>query len=75
MLEKYGLYAAIVDSYDKDMMALCRGERPQYAALVSGLMDGASPDMAALDEAGRRHVKTYSVLAGNALYSDSWLDV
>ncbi len=75
MLQKHGLYAAIVDSYDKEIMALCKGEHPELATLVSRLMDGETVDLAGLSEAEQRHVKTYNVLTGQALFSDSWLEV
>ena len=75
MLQKHGLYAAIIDSYDKEMMALCKGEKPELAAFVSRLMDGETVDMAGLSDEQKRHVKTFNVLTGKALFSDSWLEV
>ena len=75
MLQKYGLYSAIVDSYDKVMMDLCKGTDPGIAEFVSKLMDGETPDMAGLSELERRHAKTFNVLTGTSLYSDSWLDI
>lgn len=75
MLQKYGLYAAIVDSYDMEMMELCRGEKPEMAAFVARLMDGETFDPAGLSEEQLRHLKTYNVLAGKSLFSDSWLEL
>lgn len=75
MLRTYGLYAAIVDSYDPEIMALCRDERPELADFVSRLMDGEAVNPASLSEAQLRHAKTFNVLSGRTLYSDSWLDV
>ena len=75
MLQKLGLYAAIVDSYDAEIMALCKGQQPELAALVARLMDGQTVNMAGLSGKERQHVKTFNVLTGKSLYSDSWLEV
>jgi cobalamin-dependent methionine synthase I len=75
MLQKHNLYAAIVDSYDREIMSLCRGEKPELAALVARLMDGEVPEIAGLTDIEKQHVKTFNVLTGKSLYSDSWLTV
>ena len=75
MLQKHGLYAAIVDSYDREVMALSKGGQPELAALVARLMDGQAVDAAGLPDKQRQHVKTFNVLTGKSLYSDSWLEV
>ena len=75
MFQKYGLYAAIVDSYDQEIIALCKGERPELAAFVSRLMDGETVDMAGLSDVEKRHLKTFKVLTGKSLFSDSWLEI
>lgn len=75
MLQKQGLYSSIVDAYDKELMALCKGEKPGLEALVAKIMDGEAVDMASLSEEKQRYAKSVNVLMGKSLYSDSWLDI
>jgi 5-methyltetrahydrofolate corrinoid/iron sulfur protein methyltransferase len=75
MLRKQGLYSSIVDAYDKELMALCKGEKPGLEALVAKIMDGEAVDIASLSEEEQRYAKTVNVLMGKSLYSDSWLDL
>jgi 5-methyltetrahydrofolate corrinoid/iron sulfur protein methyltransferase len=75
MLHKQGLYSSIVDAYDKELMALCKGEKPGLEALVAKIMDGEAVDIASLSEEEQRYAKTVNVLMGKSLYSDSWLDI
>jgi 5-methyltetrahydrofolate corrinoid/iron sulfur protein methyltransferase len=75
MLQKQGLYSSIVDAYDKELMALCKGEKPGLEALVAKIMDGEAVDIASLSEEEQRYAKTFNVLMGKSLYSDSWLDI
>ena len=74
MLHKQGLYSAIVDAYDKEMMDLCRGGMPELRELVAKLMDGQQVDMAALSEKEKQYAKSVKVLQGQVLFSNSWLD-
>jgi 5-methyltetrahydrofolate corrinoid/iron sulfur protein methyltransferase len=74
MLEKQGLYSSIVDAYDKELMAVCKGKMPELGALVAKLMDGQPVDMTGLSEKEQQYVKTVKVLMGDVLYSDSWLE-
>jgi 5-methyltetrahydrofolate corrinoid/iron sulfur protein methyltransferase len=75
MLQKQGLYSAIVDAYDKDLMAVCKGEKAELDAIVVKLMDGEAVDTAGLSEEAQQYVKTVNVLMGKSLYSDSWLEI
>ncbi len=75
MLHKQGLYSAIVDANDKDLMAICKGEKPGLEALVAKLMDGETVDMSSLSEEEQKCAKSVNVLMGKSLYSDSWLDI
>jgi 5-methyltetrahydrofolate corrinoid/iron sulfur protein methyltransferase len=75
MLHKQGLYSAIVDAYDSELMAICKGEMPEIDALVTKVMAGESVDMSNLSEKEQQYVKTVNVLTGKSLYSDSWLDL
>lgn len=75
MLQKQGLYSAIVDAYDKEIMALCKGEMQELAALTGKIMAGEAVDMERLSEREKQYAKTVKVLMGKSLYSDSWLDI
>ncbi len=75
MLEKQGQYSAIVDAYDKELMALCKGEMQAIADMVHRMMDGEEPDMGSLSEKEAQYAKTVNVLMGKSLYSDSWLEI
>lgn len=75
MLKKLGLYSAIVDSYDKEMMQLCSGSMSNIEELVGKMMDGYEPDMNSLSEQERNYAKSVRVLLGKVLYSHSWLEI
>ena len=75
MLMRYGLYSAIVDAFDSELIKIARGEMPEIVNLVYRLMDGEKPDMSSLSKEQIEHVKTFRVLNGESLYSDSWLEV
>jgi cobalamin-dependent methionine synthase I len=75
MLMRYGLYSAIVDAFDEDLMAIARGQRPDIVALVHKMMDGDKPDIASLPKEMAYYARTVRVLKGDSLYSHSWLEV
>ena len=75
MLGRNGMYSAIVDAFDKDLIAIARGERQDIVDLVYNVMDGKDVDLASLDKELQNYVKTARVLLGQSLYSDSWLDI
>lgn len=75
MLHKQGLYSAIVDAYDKELMAICKGEHNELFELVSKVMAGEQVDMGSLPKQQQDYVKTVNVLMGKSLYSDSWLEL
>ncbi len=75
MLMKYGISTAIVNSYDKELMAICRGERQDLVDLVHGMMDGNEPDPSTLEGAALEHYKTYKALSGQTVFSESWLEL
>jgi cobalamin-dependent methionine synthase I len=75
MLMKYGITTAIVNSYDAELMAICKGERPDLVSMVHGMMDGNDPDPAGLTGTALEHYKTYKVLSGQAIFSESWLEL
>jgi 5-methyltetrahydrofolate corrinoid/iron sulfur protein methyltransferase len=75
MLMRYGLHSAIVDAFDKDLMAIARGQRPDIVELVHKIMDGDKPDISSLSKEMVNYAKTVRVLTGESLYSDSWLEI
>jgi cobalamin-dependent methionine synthase I len=75
MLMKYNLTTAIVNSYDPELMALCRGERQTIVSMVHEMMDGNDPDPSTLDQKALEHYKTYKVLSGQNVFSESWLSL
>jgi cobalamin-dependent methionine synthase I len=74
MLERCGLYAAIADALDNELMAIVRGERPQIVSLIHRAMDGEDIKMGELSTEEAKYVKTVRVLNGSTLYSHVWLE-
>jgi cobalamin-dependent methionine synthase I len=75
MLMKHGLYSAIADAFDAELLSLASGEMPEIVDLVHRVMDGESPDLSSLSQQERDYVKTVRVLSGETLYSHSWLEI
>jgi 5-methyltetrahydrofolate corrinoid/iron sulfur protein methyltransferase len=75
MLMKYGLHSAIVDAFDKELIDIARGRKPELVNLVHRVMDGEKPDLSTLGTEEVKYVKTVRVLTGESLYSHSWLEV
>jgi len=75
MLMKYGLYSAIVDIFDTELVKIARGEKPEIVDLVHRMMDGERPDLPSLSKEEADYVKTVRVLTGESLYSHSWLEI
>jgi cobalamin-dependent methionine synthase I len=75
MLMRYGLYSAIVDAFDAELVKIARGKRPEIVDLVHRVMDGEKPDLSSLSEEEVKYVKTVRVLTGESLYSHSWLEI
>ncbi|MBA7637019.1 5-methyltetrahydrofolate:corrinoid/iron-sulfur protein co-methyltransferase [subsurface metagenome] len=75
MLLKYGLYSAIVDAFDSELIKIARGEKPELVDLVHRVMDGEKPNLSSLTEEEVKYVKTVRVLTGESLYSHSWLEI
>ncbi len=74
MLGRYGLYSAIADTLDKELVSLNRGELPHIVDLIYKAMDGEPIDMSALSKQEQDYVKTTRVLMGETLYSHAWLE-
>ncbi len=75
MLNRYGLYSAIADPLDEELMAFVRGENPQIVDLIYRTMDGEEIDLSPLSQKEVAYVKTARVLMAQTLYSDAWLEV
>ncbi len=75
MLMRYGLYSAIVDIFDTELVKIARGKMPEIVNLVHRVMDGERPNMASLSKKEQDYVKTVRVLTGESLYSHSWLEI
>ncbi len=75
ILMEYGLYSAIVDAFDSELIAIARGKRPELVQLVHRMMDGERPDLASLAEEETKYAKTVRILMGESLYSHSWLEL
>ncbi len=75
MLMKNGLYSAIVDAFDSELIEIARGGKPEIVDLVYRVMDGEKPDLSSLSEEEVKYVKTVRVLTGESLYSHSWLEI
>jgi 5-methyltetrahydrofolate corrinoid/iron sulfur protein methyltransferase len=74
MLERCGLYAAIADALDSELVAIERGHRPNIVSLIHKAMDGEPIDMSSLSAEESKYVKTVRVLNGETLYSHAWLE-
>jgi cobalamin-dependent methionine synthase I len=74
MLGRNGLYSAIADPLDKELMSLIKGEMPKIVELIYKAMDGEDIDLSALSQKQVEYVKTARVLKGETLYSNAWLE-
>jgi cobalamin-dependent methionine synthase I len=75
MLGRNGLYSAIADPLDEELMAFMKGEIPQIADLIYRTMDGEEIDLSPLSQKEGAYVKTARVLMAQSLYSDAWLEI
>ena len=75
MLMKHGLYSAIVDAFDAELIKLARGQMPEIVSLVHRMMAGEKPDFSKLSPKELEYAKTVRCLTGETLYSASWLEI
>jgi len=75
IIEKYGMYSAIVDAFDDEIAVFCRGEKSEIKKIINDVCDGNDPDPSSLSKVGLDYMKTAKVLLGHSLYSDSWLEI
>jgi len=74
MLKRNGLYSAIADPLDAELMALDQGKMQDIIELIHKVMDEEQVDLSRLSQKQRDYVKTAQVLLGQTLYSHSWLE-
>jgi 5-methyltetrahydrofolate corrinoid/iron sulfur protein methyltransferase len=74
MLGRNGLYSAIADPLDKELMSLTKGEMSKITELIYKTMDKEDIDLSGLAQKEIEYVKTAKVLMGETLYSDAWLE-
>jgi len=74
MLARYGLYSAIADAFDEDLLAIARGQRKDIVELVYKVMDDERIDVKSLNDEMLKYYRTAKVLKGDVLYSHSWLE-
>jgi cobalamin-dependent methionine synthase I len=74
MLEKYGLYSAIADVLDPELVELNKSGLKDIRELIHRVMEGEQFDPAGLPGKERDYVKTARVLMGYTLYSHAWLE-
>lgn len=74
MLQRYGMYSAIVDAFDTELRDLAGGGLPEVVELIQQVMDGGEVDLASLPPRERDYAKTARVLMGETLYSHTWLE-
>jgi 5-methyltetrahydrofolate corrinoid/iron sulfur protein methyltransferase len=75
MLMRYGLYSAIVDIFDTELVNIAHGGMPDIVKLVHRVMDGEKIELTGLSSKEVEYVKTTRVLMGETLYSHSWLEI
>jgi 5-methyltetrahydrofolate corrinoid/iron sulfur protein methyltransferase len=75
MLEKCGMVSVIADPLDDRLIDIAKGKRQDIVDLIYGMMDGNEPDVGTLSKEMIDIKKTYEVIVGKTLYSDSWLEV
>ncbi len=74
MLGRCGLYSAIADTLDKELVSLNKGELANIVDLIYKTMDGATVNTTSLSKKEQDYVKTTKVLMGETLYSHAWLE-
>jgi 5-methyltetrahydrofolate corrinoid/iron sulfur protein methyltransferase len=75
ILEQAGLYSAIVDSFDRDLVEINAGRKPQIVSIIQKVMDGEELDMKSMSPVEKDYYKTARVMMGRELYSPSWLEI
>ncbi len=75
MLQRYGMYSAIVDFEDDELAALTSGQRPEAVEAIYKAMDGEPLKLADYPQDIQHYIKTVRCIMGTSLFSDSWLEI
>jgi 5-methyltetrahydrofolate corrinoid/iron sulfur protein methyltransferase len=75
MMERKGLYSAIADVLDTELVALNQGKLPKIVDLIYKTMDGEDIPLSSLSKQEQDYVKTTKVLLAKTLYSHAWLEM
>ena len=75
ILKYLGLYGAIVDGLDPELVAFCKDQREDTVNFVARFVNEEEVDLGSLNEDELRFAKTARVLLNKVLYSDSWLEL
>jgi 5-methyltetrahydrofolate corrinoid/iron sulfur protein methyltransferase len=75
MMGRKGLYSAIADVLDPELVALNQGKMPKIVDLIYKTMDGEDIPLSSLSKQEQDYVKTTKVLLAKTLYSHAWLEM
>jgi 5-methyltetrahydrofolate corrinoid/iron sulfur protein methyltransferase len=75
MLGRKGLYSAIADVLDEELVKLNKGELPNIIELIYKTMDGESISVSSLSKQELDYYKTTKILMAEMLYSHAWLEM
>jgi 5-methyltetrahydrofolate corrinoid/iron sulfur protein methyltransferase len=75
MLRHFGIYSAILDGLDKEILNIAKDGFPELDDICGRVADGDEVPLDSVDEKMRPYLKTAKLLMGKSLYSDSWLDL
>jgi 5-methyltetrahydrofolate corrinoid/iron sulfur protein methyltransferase len=75
MLRHHGLYSAILDGLDSEILNIAKDGFPELDELCGKVADGEEIPNDAVSEKMLPYLKTAKLLMGKSLYSDSWLDL
>ena len=75
VLEQAGLYSAIVDSFDRDLIELNAGKKQEIVSLIQKVINGEELEIKTMSPVEKDYYKTARVIMGRDLYSPSWLEI
>ncbi|HSW36372.1 MAG TPA: dihydropteroate synthase, partial [Candidatus Limnocylindrales bacterium] len=75
VLDLAGLHSAIVDSFDKELLALNAGEKPGIVSIIKQVMEGEDLSITSMSQEEIEYYKTARVIMGRDIYSPSWLEI
>lgn len=75
ILKNLGMTSSILDGLDLEIMAIAHDERKEREELIMKAYNGEAIDLGSLTKEQLDDYKTVKILTGDALYSDSWLEL